>query len=159
MEVMEIINEIFNNATVMELSDTVTNIFLPLIMVGIGAGVLALLFFVSGNISKYRRAKKIFKFLYTCFSYCAYGMLTVAVVGIPCFVGWNLIQYAGNNPEGSVEFLKWSGIAIGAFIGFTLLGYATKNRIWKRIWKFHKLEKENKEYKKNMDELPKTIQS
>ena len=124
--------------------DTITNILFPLIVVGIGAGILSLLFFVSGSLAKYQRAKRIFHFLYRCFSYSAYGMLTVSVVAIPCFVGWNVLQYAGDNPEGSLEVLKWIGIAFGSLVGFGVVGYVTKNRVWKRIFEYHKMEVDKK---------------
>ena len=146
MKEINVIYELYANATSsIELGDTVTNILFPLLVVGIGVGIMALLFFVSGNISKYRRVKNLFHFLYKCFSYSAYGMLTVAVVGIPCFVGWNALQYVGNNPEGSLEFFKWVGIIVGALVGFGVVGYITKNRIWKRIFKYHRIESDAKQ--------------
>jgi len=124
------------------------------ILMGIAFGVLAILFYVSSNIEKYKRFKKIFKIFYSCFSYCAYGLLTVAIIGVPVYLGYLGIIYAQDNPEGSLEFIKWTGIIIGGFIGFTFVGYCTKNRIWKKIFKYHKQEKDEKNYKESMEELP-----
>jgi hypothetical protein len=124
------------------------------ILFGIALGVMALLFFVSSNIEKYRRFKKLFRFLYGCFGYCAYGMLTVAVIGVPVYLGYVGFITASANPEGLIEFVKWTGIILGGFIGFVLVGYCTKNRVWKRIFKFHRVEKENKIYRDNLRDMP-----
>ena len=78
-------------------------------------------------------------------------MLTVAVVGFPVYLGYLGINVASENPETTLEVGKWIGIIVGCFVGFTIVGYCTKNRIWKRIWKFHKIETE---YKENVKELP-----
>jgi len=161
---MEFINEIIeyimpkSNLTMISGENTVFSVLSIVAVLAIAIGIMAILFIVSSNIEKYRRFKRILKTLGKSFSYCAYGMLTVAIVGIPVFLGYNLLTVAADNPEASFEVFKWIGIFAGAFVGFTLVGYATKNRIWKRIFKYHKIEKEQKEYKENMEKLPLSVE-
>jgi len=154
---MEIVREIIEyvmpkaNTTMIGGGNTIFNMLGIVILIAIATGVMAILLNVSANIEKYHRFKRILKLLGKSFSYCAYGMLTVAIIGVPVFLGYNLLNAAVDNPEASLEVFKWIGIIAGAFVGFTLVGYATKNRIWKRIWKFHK---EDQLYKDTMKELP-----
>jgi len=136
--------------------DTAFNIGGMIILIAIAIGILAILFTVSADISKYRRFKRILKMLSSSFSYCAYGMLTVAVVGVPLYMAYIGINYVGDNVETATEIGKWIGIGILAFAGFTLVGYCTKNRVWRRIWKYHKIETQ---YKENMKELPKNMEA
>ena len=134
--------------------DSGGSVFGLIILLGIALGVMSILFYISSNIEKYHKLKKLFRFLYSCFSYCAYGMLTIAIVGVPVYLGYIGLNYAQDNPEGLMEFVKWTGIILGGFIGFILVGYVTKNRVWKKILIYHKQEKEESTYKKIMDELP-----
>ena len=129
-------------------------IFIPIALLGIALGIIVLLLNVSISIEKYRRFKRLFKFLAKTLGYVSYGTLTLVVIGIPCVLGYYGLNYASDNPGSLIETAKWVGIIAGVYIGLGLLGYATKNRIWKRIFKYHKIETENKEYKENMKELP-----
>ena len=136
--------------------DTVSSVgglFIPLLVLGIAAGAIYVLFMMSASIEKYRRFKKLFTSLSKVFGYAAYGSLTVVVVGVPCLAGYWAFTTAASNPEGTINILKPMGIIVGLFIGVTMLGYATKNRIWKRIFKFHNEEKLLKEVKENVKEL------
>jgi len=135
-------------------SNTIFNIAIPIALIAIAVGMLAILLHVSSSIEKYRRFKKILKLLSKSFSYCAYGMLTVVVVGMPVVVGWQVLNMAKANPEGTFEIVKWAGLILGSFVGFAIVGYVTKNRIWKKIWKYHKEEKSQDLYKEQMKELP-----
>jgi len=149
---IEIYKPLFGAVNVTSSFDTVYNIWTPFILIAISVAILGILFTVSTDISKYRRFKKLFKHLSKMFNYCAYGMLTVAVIGFPCYLAYIGINVVSENPGTMIEIGKWTGVIFGAFIGFTLVGYVTKNRIWKRIWKYHKIETQ---YKNNMKELPK----
>ena len=135
--------------------DTITNIFLPIILIAIATTTLAVLLHVSASIEKYRRFKRLFTYLAKTLSYAAYGSLTIVIIGIPIVGLYWVGTTVQSNPEGSIEILKWIGIMASGYIGLTLLGYATKNRIWKRIVKFRKIDKE---YKNNIKELPKVLE-
>ena len=135
--------------------DSITGVGGIIVLVAIAVGVLAILFTISADISKYRRFKNLLTSLSKTFSYCAFGMLTVAVIGVPVYLGYLGINQVGNNPEGAIIVGKWVGIIVGCFIGFTLVGYATKNRVWKRIYRFHKQEKQIQD---NIKELPGMIE-
>ena len=132
----------------------VGNLFTMLVVLGIAAGAIYVLLIMSSSIEKYRRFKKLFTQLSKIFGYAAYGSLTLAVVGLPCLAGYWLFTTASSNPEATVDILKPVGIIFGLFLGVTLLGYATKNRIWKRIFKYHKEEKQLKTIKENIKEMP-----
>lgn len=128
-------------------SGSMTNIFLPLVLVGIALIALLILINMSGDIKKYRRFMALFKKLEKTFSYCAYGMLTFTVIFFPVFIAYNVYTAAEANPEGAGQVLKFAGLLVGAFIGFTAIGYLTKNRIWKNLFKFYKEDKQIKEVK------------
>jgi len=123
-------------------------------VVAIAMGVLASLSYIAGSLEKYRRFKRIFTFFSKTLSYAAYGSLTVVIIVIPCLVGYWGLSVASENPSGSFEFLKWVGIIVGGYVGLTVLGYVTKNKWWKRIFKYHRAEKNQKAYVENMAELP-----
>jgi hypothetical protein len=138
MNVIEIFPTVTNATSSVS---TVFNVLGTALLLGACIGILSLLFYVSGNIEKYRRFRKLFTSLYKMFSYAAYGLLTIAVVGLPLLGIYQLTQMVGNNPTGAIEAIKTIGIIVGAFVGVTLVGYVTKNRVWKRIFKFHSEEK------------------
>ncbi len=152
----ERMNEVLTNATAVDAiyngGDAITNIFLCITMVAIALFATTILLHVSASIEKYRRYKRLFTYLAKTLSYAAYGSLTLVIIGIPIVGLYWVGTTAQSNPEGSIEILKWIGIIVGGYIGLALLGYATKNRIWKRIGKFRKIDKE---YKDNIKELPK----
>ena len=66
---------------------------------------------------------------------------------------FNTVLY-GAAEGGHFEIVKWAGLILGSFVGFAIVGYVTKNRIWKKIWKYHKEEKSQDLYKEQMKELP-----
>ena len=132
----------------------VGNLFTMLVVLGIAAGAIYVLLIMSSSIDKYRRLKKLFTSVSKVFGYAAYGSLTLVVVGVPCLAGYWLFTTASSNPEATLDVLKPVGIISGLFIGVSVLGYLTKNRIWKRIFKFHAEEKQLKENRENMRELP-----
>ena len=135
--------------------NTGVNLIGPVFMIGITLGIITILLYVSSSFAKYQRFKKLFRNLAKTFSYAAYGALTIVVIGIPCLLGYLGLSVAADNPEGSFEMLKWIGIIVGGFIGLSLLGYATKNRIWKRVFSYHRQERE---YKETAQELPGTTE-
>jgi len=129
-------------------------IWTPFILILIAVSIIAVLTYVSSDLTKYRKIKNLLKYLSKTFSYCAYGMLTVAVIGFPLYFAYLGVNLAADNVEATGEVLKWAGIMAGCFIGFTLVGYITKERIWKRIFKYHNIEKQRQEYKENIKDLP-----
>ena len=122
--------------------DSVTSLFGTVILILIAFGIMSILFYISSDISKYRRIKKISVFFFKLFSFASYGLLTVVVIAIPLFFGWQLITYASDNPGNIIETGKWIGIIFGGIFGFAGIGYVTKNRIWKRIFEYHKINKQ-----------------
>lgn len=138
--------------------NSVGGLFIPIVTLGIALGAIYVLFMVSASIEKYRRFKKLFTSLSHIFSYAAYGSLTVIVVGVPCLVGYWVFNAASSNPGATVDIFKPVGIIFGLFIGVTLIGYVAKNRVWKRIFKYHKEEQLLKDVKDNMLELPKVTE-
>ena len=156
MEVINIIRETLAEVNTTAGFNTMTGggIIGIILLLAIAIGILAILLTVTSNIDKYRRFKKFFKLLAKSFSYCAYGMLTVAVIGFPVYLGYIGINMASENPESTIEVGKWIGIITGTLIAFGVVGYITKNRIWKRLFKYHKMEKNQRLYKEQMKELP-----
>lgn len=136
----------------------VGNLFTMLVVLGIAAGAIYVLLIMSSSIEKYRRLKKLFINLSKVFGYTAYGSLTLVVVGVSCIAGYWLFTTASSNPETTVNILKPMGIIFSLFVGVTLLGYITKNRIWKKIFKYHKEEKQLKQVQENIKEMPGVIE-
>ena len=131
--------------------DSVGNLLGIVILILIALGIMSILFYISSDISKYRRIKKISKFFFKLFSFAAYGLLTITVIIIPLFFGWQLISYASDNPGNVIETGKWIGIIIGGLFGMAGIGYVTRNRIWKRIFEYHRINKEIAESKQKND--------
>lgn len=153
MNVMDIFNSGMTNATAsIGPYSGPGGIFIFLVLMGVCVGILAILFYVTGNIEKYRRFKKTFTYLYKLFSYAAYGLLTVAIVGLPLLGVYQLSQMVGDNPSSAIEIAKNIGIVVGIFAGLALVGYATKNRVWKRLFKYHAEEKHQQEIEKPVGE-------
>jgi hypothetical protein len=137
--------------------NTMTDIGPVFILLGVFAiamGVMLSLSYVAGSLEKYRRFKRILSFFGKTLNYAAYGSLTVVIIAIPCLVGYWGLSVASENSSGSFELLKWVGIIGGGYVGLTILGYATKNKWWKRIFKYHKAEKDQKTYVETMADLP-----
>lgn len=155
MVLEEVISLMQMNAT--SSFNTMTDIGPVFVLLGIFAiamGIMVSLSYVAGSLEKYRRFKRILSFFGKTLNYAAYGSLTVVIIAIPCLVGYWGLSVASENPSSSLEVLKWVGIIAGGYAGLTILGYATKNRWWKRIFKYHKAEKDQKAYVENMAELP-----
>jgi len=133
----------------------VGNLFTMLVVLGVATGMIYILLVMSSSIEKYRRLKKLFTSISKVFGYAAYGSLTLVVVGVPCLAGYWLFTTASSNPEGTIDILKPVGIIVGLFAGVSILGYFTKNRIWKNIFKYHHEEKMLKDAEENIKELPK----
>lgn len=150
-KIPQVIMDVLAASNITSTFDTSVNLFGPIFMIGIAVAIIAILLHISSSFVKYQRFKQLFKRLAKTFSYTAYGALTVVAVGIPCLIGYWGLSTAAANPETSFEALKWIGIIVGGYIGLTLLGYATKKRIWKRIFAFRRQEKM---YKEIAQELP-----
>jgi len=137
--------------------DSATNIFPIFASIIIAAGVLALLFYVSTSIENFRKFKritKVFRFLYKSLSYAAYGGLTVVVIGGPVLLAYHGFNAAQDNAADIIPGLVFIGKILLVFVGLALLGWFMKTRVWSRIFKYHKVEKDLKVYKDNIKELP-----
>jgi len=143
-----------NSTAAIDAGGTMSNILPVILMVGIAAAALTILLTASQSIEKYRRFKRMLNFLAKTLGYAAYGSLTIVIIGVPCLAGYWMFTTTAANPQGTIDILQPIGIIIGLFIGLALLGYATKNKIWTKIFKYHKEEKQQKQIKENMKELP-----
>ena len=140
--------------------DTVSNVGPIIVMLGVFAialGVIVGLCYISASLEKYRRFKNILTFFAKTLSYAAYGSLTVVIIAVPCLVGYWGLSVASENLGSTLELIKWVGIIVGGYAGLTVLGYVTKNKWWKRIFKYHKAEKAEKDQRtfiENTRKLP-----
>jgi len=127
------------------------SVFTVILLALVCCCLIAVLLYISASIKKYRRFKALFKRFSKTFSYAGYGLLTVVIIGLPVYLAYTTYTVASENKEASWEVLKWVGYIFLAYIGLTLIGFATKKRIWKRIYKYHKTEKD---YKEAFEQLP-----
>ena len=126
--------------------DTATNLFGVLFLVVIGAIVCMALLYAAQSYEKFKKFKRImrvFKFLYKSLNYFAYGSLTIIVVGGPAILGYYSLEYGVANSESIYPLLRIIGIGIGAYTLIALVGFATKKRIWKRLFKYREMERES----------------
>ena len=119
-------------------------IFVPFILIGIALAVISMMLYASSDLAKYHRFKDVLKKIARSFQYTAYGILTFVVVAVPVYLGYILFTAAAENPSDSLEVLKWISIIVGAYIGFTILGWVTKNRIWIRLKNFKEADQHKK---------------
>ena len=128
--------------------DTATNLFSVFVLIAIAVGVLTILLYASSSFERFKRFKRlmrIFRVVYKSLNYFAYGSLTIAVIGGPILFGWYAVETAQDNAESILPLFKWVAVAFGIYVGVTLVGYATKKRIWKRIGQYRKMDKVSKE--------------
>jgi hypothetical protein len=145
-EKMDIVNAIFGQVNVTSGFDTTTNLFGILFLVVIGAIICMALLYAAQSYEKFKKFKRImsiFKILYKSLNYFAYGSLTIIVIGGPAILGYYSLEYGVANSESIYPLLRIIGIGIGAYTIIALVGYATKKRIWKRLFKFREMEKES----------------
>lgn len=131
---------------------------LPVIgVLAVALALVALLFYAGSSIERFRKFKRltrVFKFLYKSTSYAAYGLLTVVIIVAPCLLAYHGIKTAQANTESILPLMKWVGIAVGAYVGFAVLGWFMKKKVWSKLSKYHKQDKLLKSYKEQMKELP-----
>jgi len=139
--------------------DSATNMFPIFASIVLAIGILALLFYASASIEKFRKLKrvtKVFKFLYKSLSYAAYGGLTVVVIGGPVLLAYNGFNAARDNAADIMPGLIFIGKILLVFVGLALLGWFMKTRVWGKLFKYHK---EEKQIKDNIKELPGMIEN
>jgi len=116
--------------------------------------IISVLCSMARSYADYKRIKKFLLLIGPLFSYAGYGLLTIVVVGTPCLIGYILYQHASQNPGATSFFLSrllWVIIGFSALVG---IGYVTKERLWSRIFEYHKKSVEETTYKENQKELP-----
>jgi len=144
-----------NNVTsISNTSGDIVSLLGILLAITIISVVLSALLTVSRSYHDYKRLKNIINIIIKLLDYTAYGLLTIVAIGAPCLLGYAVYQHAINNPGSTGNFLKNIGIVVLAILGTASLGYLTKERIWKRIFEFHKKSVQEKEYKQNLKQLP-----
>jgi len=133
------------------------NILIMFVILGVACAGIYLLLYTASSLQRYKRFKKFFLWLGSTFKYAGYGTLTVVVIGTPVLFAYWGFNYAVDNAEFSIEIFKWIGIFAGIFIGLAILGYATKNKIWKKLFKYHRELHPKPEPKKTEDKTIATI--
>jgi len=86
-QVTYIYEAVFGSVNVTSGLNSATNLFPVVVATLVGVMALAILFYVSSSIERFRRFKrlvKVFKYLARSLSYVAYGGLTVVVIVGPC---------------------------------------------------------------------------
>lgn len=159
---MTMLFDVIQNVT--SSSDTISGlggVLMLVVLGGIAMGVFYVLLSAASSLDRYKRFKKVWRRIGFVFNYAAYGLLTVAVVGVPIYTGYMVFNIARDNVEATTEIVKDIGMILGVFIGLVMVGFVTKNRIWKKLFKYHRLVKqEQKEIEKQneiWDEIPKDI--
>lgn len=145
-EKMDVVNVVFGQLNVTSGMDNATNLFGVLFLVVVGALVCMALLYAAQSYEKFKKFKRImmiFKTLYKSLNYFAYGSLTIIVIGGPAILGYYSLEYGVANSESVYPLLRIVGIGIGAYTLIALVGYITKKRIWKRIFKFREMAKES----------------
>lgn len=136
-----------NNVTTQFMPDglgTASDIILIIGVLAISIGTLSILLYTAQSLEKYQRFKNIFKKIAGTLNYAAYGTLTLVIIATPCYLGYIGLTYTVENPGNVLPLMKWIGIIGGLYIGMTLLGYITKNKIWTKIFKHRKEDKKEK---------------
>jgi len=131
----------------------VFNILLPLMIIGVIILVTTILFYTVRSPENFERTNKVFKFLISSAYYFAYGVIFVVILAVPSYLAYLLYNYSvvEGNTGTILVMLKWVAILTGVFFGIAGLGYVFKKYFVDRL----KERLGEKEYKQNMDELPK----
>lgn len=139
----EIIRQSFSNCTItpMVSGGPDFGFVVPLLAFGISAFMIVILFRISASFAKYQRFIKVLRSIAATANYVAYGVLTFIVVVIPSMAGYWALNIAANDPGPFIEVLKWVGFIIAAYVGFAVLGYVTKKRVWLRLKTFKEQSK------------------
>jgi len=146
MEITEYLRMLSNVTGVGEIGN-IGDTLLGFAILGIACIIIFFLFYFASSLDRYKRLGNFFRWLSRIFKYAGYGCLTVAVVGIPCYVGYLALEYGKENIEITYETLITIGTWIGIFMGVVLIGFVTEKRIWKKLFKHHrdiKLKQESK---------------
>ena len=135
-----------NNVTsIASPSGTIVEILGMTLIILIATVIISVLISVTRGYNYYKKYTKIINFIIKLLDYSIYGLLTIIVIGAPCVIGWAIYQHAINNPGSTGNFLKIVGISVALFTSLTTIGYLTKERIWKRLFKYHNQSVKEKE--------------
>jgi len=127
--------------------DTGTNLFGIFAVVAIAIGIMAILLYASTSIEHFKKFKRIYRVLFylaRMVYYFAFGALTIVVIGGPCILGYYAFQSASENAESIIPMLQTIGFYALIFIGVSVLGFIMQKKVWSKLFKYHKIEKENK---------------
>ena len=122
---------------------------IPLVLAfGAATAMLAILFYTASDIKRFRKFTnlvRIFKFLARTLSYAAYGGLTVVIIIAPCLLLFVSVKTAQANAGSILPILKWLGLIVGAYIGLAGIGWFMKGKVWSKLFKYYREEKQTKE--------------
>ena len=108
---------------------------------GLLAGFLAIFLSISlSSFDRYKKSRKIIRWLTNSFGYFGYGTLALIFISIPCGIAYWMYS---NAKAGNVMPLWVTGALIGGYIVIALIGYVFK------IWIIDKIKTYEKQLKKH----------
>ena len=138
-------------------TNTVYGIVPVLIMMGGVIGVISILLWYVSSPHRYYTTNiyitKIISFLDITTYYFAYGLLCYAIFGtiaVLFYIAYRLILVSGETGVG-FEIGKWIAVLLGFYFLTAGAGYLFKRYFWNKLQERRK----EKEYIKNLDDLPK----
>jgi len=112
-------------------------------------GFLAIFLSISlSSFDRYKKSRKIIRWLANSFSYFGYGTLALIFLSIPCGIAYWMFS---NAKAGNVMPLWVTGIIIGGYFAIVLLGYIFKTWIIDKIKTYENQLNKNKKKKKKDD--------
>jgi len=119
-------------------SNTVYNIgglFLAILAI---IAIIVLLAYIASSQERYESLGKILEFLVNSAYYFVFGLLAIAIVGVPGYLIYLLYNYAVLDGHGGelLPYFQWVGIIVVAFFGISALGYVFKKKIFDKIYEY-----------------------
>lgn len=139
-------SEVSNTTAGLSGSNTIFNIGgLLLVITGIVVTITLISYFVSST-ERYKNLRKIAEFLVSTTYYFGFGLLAMAIILVPSYLLYLLYSYAvlDGHAGDILPTLQWVGIAVVAFFGIALIGYAFKKKM---VDKYVKIKEEIKKEK------------
>jgi len=136
--------------------DTANNLIGLLFILAISSGMLLLLTYVSSSFERFKRFTRLIKLIKSfgkTLNYAAYGGLTVVVIVAPVIMLYYGGSAAADNSEALIPVAKYAAIFIGIYAGLVIVGYISKNKIWRKIFNYRK-RLQSEKYAENIKELP-----
>jgi len=102
--------------------------------------ILVFLAYVASSQARYDNLGKILEFLVNSAYYFVFGLMAIAIVGVPGYLIYLLYNYAVLDGHGGeiLPYFQWVGIIVAAFFGISVLGYIFKKKIFDKINEYRK---------------------